>query len=196
MTRWCKTAGTGKKTNINKYRFHKAKDGVKKDATSEKLIAAERVEKLLQTRLKNLDEQAYEEKMAATEELFKVNVDPKLSGDEYVLEKAMGKINNMKKVIMETAKEIEEEQKGARRNSIAGPSHINLAELPDDPGIHNVTDNHKMKELGKKSPQKVSEELVNSMSISMPNNNLKKENALEINKTHEKTDMKKEEKIL
>ena len=121
--------------NINKYRVHKAKDGVKKDATTEKLIAAERVEKLLQTRLKNLDEKAYEEKMAATEELFKVNVDPKLSGDEYVLEKAMGKINNMKKVIMETAKEIEEEQKGARRNSIAGPSHINLAELPDDPGM-------------------------------------------------------------
>lgn len=107
--------------DINRYRVHKAKDGVKNDATHDKLMAAERVDKLLRTRFKNLEEKEYEDTLEGVGDLYKVEVDKNLSGDDYVLAKALGKVDNMKKYMMDIAKEIKQEDVGKKRsNSIGG----------------------------------------------------------------------------
>lgn len=115
--------------NINRYRVHKAKDGVNEhDATYDKIIAMERVDKLLRTRYQSLEQREYEDSIGAVADLFKVEVkDPNKSGDEYVFEKAMGKIGNMKKQIEDYHAEIEQERAMEKRsNSIGGIIHDDI----------------------------------------------------------------------
>jgi len=115
--------------NINRYRVHKAKDGVNEnDATYDKIIAMERVDKLLRTRYQSLEQREYEDSIGAVADLFKVEVaDKSKTGDEYVFDKAMGKIGNMRKQIEDYRAEIEQERANEKRgNSIGGITHDNV----------------------------------------------------------------------
>ena len=117
--------------NINRYRVHKAKDGVnEQDATYDKIIAMERVDKLLRTRYQSLEQREYEDTIGAVADLFKVEVkDPDKTGDEYVFEKAMGKIGNMRKQIEDYRAEIEQERALEKRgNSIGGIVHDDVVQ--------------------------------------------------------------------
>ena len=93
--------------DINIYREHKAKDGVKNDATHDKLIALERVDKLLRTRYKSIEQREYEDNISGISELFKVEVEENKMGDEYLLDKALQKINNMNKSLADLKAEFE-----------------------------------------------------------------------------------------
>lgn len=114
--------------DINIYREHKAKDGVKNDATHDKLIALERVDKLLRTRYKILEQREYEDNISGISELFKVDVEEGKMGDEYLLDKALQKINNMNKSLDQLKAEfeiIDEETAGiTRANTLATTSAL------------------------------------------------------------------------
>ena len=94
--------------NINAYRMHKAVDGIKEDGTRDKLIAVERVDKLLRTRYQSIEQRDYEDQIGGLAELFKVDVPEGTVGDAYVLQKARNKIANMKKVFEDYNREIAE----------------------------------------------------------------------------------------
>ena len=120
--------------NINRYRMHKANDGFKRDATLDKFVALERVDKLLRTRFETLAQREYDDVIGAVPELFKVEVEEDKLGDEYLLEKAIGKINNMHKTIEDYRKEIDAEKAGrSRRNSIGGIRSKQLALDEEEP---------------------------------------------------------------
>ncbi|MBQ8116930.1 MAG: hypothetical protein IJ147_02535 [Lachnospiraceae bacterium] len=120
--------------NINRYRMHKANDGFKQDATLDKFVALERVDKLLRTRFETLAQREYDDVIGAVPELFKVEVEEDKLGDEYLLEKAIGKINNMHKTIEDYRKEIDAEEAGrSRRNSIGGIRSKQLALDEEEP---------------------------------------------------------------
>ncbi|MCR4584187.1 MAG: hypothetical protein K5686_00545 [Lachnospiraceae bacterium] len=107
-------------SDINKYREHKAKDGVKQDATRDKLIALERVDKLLRTRYRSMEQREYEDNIYGIAELFKVEVEEGKMGDEYLYDKAMAKINNMNKSMDDLRAEfklIDEEEAGKIKRS-------------------------------------------------------------------------------
>ena len=54
--------------------MHKAVDGVKNDGTSDKLIAVERVDKLLRTRYQSIEQRDYEDQLGGVAELFNTQV--------------------------------------------------------------------------------------------------------------------------
>ena len=86
--------------NINRYRVHKAADGVdKNDVENEKIIAIECVDQYLRMRYKEFVKKDYEDEIGAGKGLFNVNVDSGKEGDEYILDKGLNKIDNMKKEI-------------------------------------------------------------------------------------------------
>ena len=154
--------------NINTYRMHKAVDGVKDDGTRYKLLAVERVDKLLRTRYKSIEQRDYEDSLGAVSELFKTEVPEGVTGDKYVYEKAMGKIRNMKKAFEDYNRQIAEENGISRRNSFsAGKTGYALGDADESirrtgtlGGIR--PDKLKMKKDGKEialkpAPQKGSE---------------------------------------
>ena len=145
--------------NINRYRLHKANDGVKQDATHDKLIALERVDKLLRTRFQALEQREYEDAIGAVPELFKVDVEPDKLGDQYLLDKALGKIRNMHKQIEDYRKEIDEEQKTIKRsNSIGGILHHNI--LDEEPAEKKQNAEKPVKEEKKQEARKSPEEKI------------------------------------
>ena len=107
--------------NINRYRIHKAADGIKNDATHDKIVAAERVDKFLSTRYRTLEKADYLDKLDGVADLFKVDIkDKKLTGDDYLLAKGVGKIENMRKNMEKIRQEMEKQEKVKRSNSIGG----------------------------------------------------------------------------
>ncbi len=109
--------------NINRYRVHKANDGVNvHDGTRNKLIAMERVDQLLRTRYRSLEQREYEDSIGAVADLFAVEVEDKNAmGDDRVMAKALSKINNMHKKIEDFRAELrQEEAQVKRRNTISG----------------------------------------------------------------------------
>ncbi|MCR5118772.1 MAG: hypothetical protein K6B44_04030 [Lachnospiraceae bacterium] len=120
--------------DINKYREHKAKDGVKNDATHDKLIALERVDKLLRTRYKILEQREYEDNISGISELFKIEVEKGKMGDEYLLDKALQKINNMNKSLDQLKAEfeiIDEETAGITRSNTIGTTGVSKQTAAD-----------------------------------------------------------------
>ncbi len=83
--------------NISKYQIHKATDTIKNDATREKLIAVERVEKLLSVRLKSLNGPAYAKRQEKLKDVIDVRIENNKVGDEYLYDKAIAKIQTVKK---------------------------------------------------------------------------------------------------
>ena len=106
--------------SINIYRMHKAVDGVKNDGTSDKLIAVERVDKLLRTRYQSIEQRDYEDQLGGVAELFNTQVPENVVGDAYMLEKAKNKISNMKKAFEDYNREIAADNGIKRRNSFTG----------------------------------------------------------------------------
>ncbi len=100
--------------NISLYREHKARDGWKQDATTEKLIAVERVDKLLRTRYRNIEQMEYEDDISGLSELFDVEVDNNKMGDDYVYAKSIEKIRNMRKTFEQYKLEQEGEVKRSK----------------------------------------------------------------------------------
>ena len=104
--------------NINLYRIHKAADGIKQDATHDKIVACERVDKLLTTRYNTLSGKDYAKETNA-EELLKVDnnsINKELTGDDYVYAKATSKIENMRKELEATKKQTLEEKISGRKS--------------------------------------------------------------------------------
>ncbi len=94
--------------NISLYREHKAKTGIKdQSGMRDKLIAVERVDKLMRSRYKNLAKRDYQDTISGMYELFDVKVDDELMGDEYVYATAESKIANMKKSVKDLQKEFD-----------------------------------------------------------------------------------------
>lgn len=91
--------------NIKMYYLHKAKDGIAADATYDKLMAVKRVEKLLQSRYKEVEKKDYEEKTKDVPNMFKYEPNRKLSGDEYVLDLVKGEIGNIRKELFDYKEE-------------------------------------------------------------------------------------------
>ena len=90
--------------HINKYRLHKVKDGLnREDGTGIKMIALERVDKLLRTRYRSVEQAEYESNLGDLADLFKTDVPPEVAGDEYVKQKAFAKIDNMSKALKDYA---------------------------------------------------------------------------------------------
>ncbi|MBQ8116920.1 MAG: hypothetical protein IJ147_02485 [Lachnospiraceae bacterium] len=87
----------------NQYYVHKADDGVKNDATLEKIIAVERVSKTLKTRYKCITGKEFTDNISKEASLFGEPKQAKeeLTGDQYVLGTAGGKIDQMKQHIRE-----------------------------------------------------------------------------------------------
>ncbi len=107
--------------DINTYRKHKADTTVKEDATLDKLVALERVDKLLRTRYQSVERRVYEDDLGGVAELFDINVAEDKFGNDYLLDKARQKINNMNKSIDELKAEMELEEGPIRRsNSFSG----------------------------------------------------------------------------
>jgi hypothetical protein len=107
--------------DINIYRKHKADTTVKEDATLDKLVALERVDKLLRTRYQSVERRVYEDDLGGVAELFDINVAEDKFGNDYLLDKARQKINNMNKSIDELKAEMELEEGPIKRsNSFSG----------------------------------------------------------------------------
>ena len=109
--------------NITKYRIHKAKDGFKNDATLDKFVALERVDKLLRTRYQSIEQREYEDTIGDLASLFVVEPSDNKFGNDYLQEQAIGKIENMRRKIADIRAELEEEGKNKqstikRRNTI------------------------------------------------------------------------------
>ncbi len=85
----------------NHYYVHKAADGIKNDATLDKIIAVERISKTLKTRYKLITGMEFTDNISKEASLFgePKQVKEDLTGDQYVLGTAGGKINQMKEHI-------------------------------------------------------------------------------------------------
>ena len=117
--------------NISEYRNHKAKDGIKQDATEEKLIALERVDKLLRTRYQSLEQREYEDNLSGLSELFEIKIDEEKFGDQYLLDKAKQKIENMKKTFADYQRQLEGEAPIKRSNSFSGKP-VDIKDEPEE----------------------------------------------------------------
>ena len=112
--------------NINRYRVHKAVDGVKNDATHDKIVAAERVEKFLSIRFRTLEKKEYMDNLEGVADLFNVEVEDKnLTGDDYLLANGKGKIENMRRNIDRIKQELEKGEGKNRRNTVGGINNNN-----------------------------------------------------------------------
>ncbi len=86
--------------NISQYRDHKAKDGLNtNDGTKFKLVALEQVDKLLRTRYRSAEKRVYEDNISGVADLFEINVSDEKYGNDYLADKAVAKIENMKKTL-------------------------------------------------------------------------------------------------
>ena len=84
--------------DINLYRKHKAVDGIKKDVTLDKLVAVERIDKLLQGRYQVLANEEYKDPINSTGQSFDANIEDKMvKGKNFVLAVAYRKISNISK---------------------------------------------------------------------------------------------------
>ena len=112
--------------NINRYRVHKAVDGVKNDATHDKIVAAERVEKFLSIRFRTLEKKEYMDNLEGVADLFNVEVEDKnLTGDDYLLANGKGKIENMRRNIDRIKQELDKGEGKNRRNTVGGINNNN-----------------------------------------------------------------------
>nr|MCR5624766.1 hypothetical protein [Lachnospiraceae bacterium] len=109
---------------INIYRLHKARKGIKDDGTRYKLMAVERIDKLLNTRYKSLTGKDYSTNIKGNnsfdpkKDLDVTNqIDSGLTGDAYVLACAKQKISNINKAI----KNISEAPKAENNNVKLNP---------------------------------------------------------------------------
>ncbi len=113
---------------LTAYYVHKAKDNIKDDGTKYKLMAVNRVQNLLNSRYKALNNAVYEDKLDVgglfdAKEAFDVDnkISKEIVGDRYALASATEKIKAIKEAIKETAKEINKDKKidkkAARTNS-------------------------------------------------------------------------------
>ncbi len=99
--------------DINTYRQHKADQGIKNDGTRYKLMACERIDKLLRTRYESLEQRSFQDERKPIADLFEVTVRENLTGDAFVLAKAVSKIMNRNKTLEQLQQE--EAERAARR---------------------------------------------------------------------------------
>ncbi|SEP76985.1 hypothetical protein SAMN02910369_00588 [Lachnospiraceae bacterium NE2001] len=142
---------------INKYRLHKAADGIKQDVTLQKLAAVERVDKFLQTRYKNITTNEYLDAGKSVQEKYKVEVPEQYeNGDAYVTALAIKKIKNIENHPLDYTEHLEKEvgKKGLDNLGLSSKEKKQLSALtgrlvPEDETKKKTTSNNTEKKTGK-----------------------------------------------
>ena len=137
---------------INLYRKHKADDGVKQDITTNKLIAVERIDKLLRTRYEAITKEQYKDVINSVGDVANPVVDEKFEkGREYVLAVAYSRISGIRNNKSVIDKGLEEEkaaeQKAAEDKAAeqkAAPDNVKVPKKEDAPKKETVTKKENM----------------------------------------------------